>query len=218
MLEMGVHEIPLQLEAVLETQRSALQQALLAAQRRLAAFARRHHWQEYVAAPFARQARIYASKKLFDHDLLCLCGLDPALELPATYCAALEQEILVCVAPEIYRAVYPEGDEPHAYEKLLAHEMAHRLHIRLLNGDEEAMGPVWFYEGFALHAASQFEHTAPQLSPDEIWSVVNDPERAAYRRYASVFQHFLRQTSLPELVARAGKAGFIRWLRRLPDP
>lgn len=215
MLEQGVFDIPLVLDPTLEPLRPELQASLVAAQRRLAAFASRYGWDRHVNAPFARQAHIYAEKERFDHDLLTLCGLDPEMVLPDTYCAALEQQVLLCVSPALYRQVYPEGDEPAAYEKLITHEMAHRLHIRVLDGDEEAMGPVWFYEGFAIYAAGQFEHTAPDLTMDEIWNVVHDPKRGSYRQYATVFRHFLNFTDLHQLVTRAGKADLIDWLTRL---
>ncbi len=119
------------------------------------------------------------------------------------------------VSPELYRNLYPEGDEENAFEKLLAHEMAHRLHIRILNGDEDAMGAVWFYEGFALYAAGQFEKNAPELSVTEIWSIVNDPERGSYKKYASVFQYFARKISIHQLVENAAKDEFLDWLKKV---
>jgi len=150
-IEYGVHDIPIHLAASLEPERASFRNTLLAAQRRLTEFALKHHWQAHVQEPFARLFHVYADKASFDHDLLELCGLDLTLELPQTYCAALEQGVLMSVSPELYRALYPQGDEESAFEKLLTHEMAHGLHIRILGGDEEAMGAVWFYEGFALY-------------------------------------------------------------------
>jgi hypothetical protein len=135
------------------------------------------------------------------------------MELPETYCAALEQGILMSVSPELYQRLYPEGDEGQAFEKLLTHEMAHRLHIRILDGNEEAMGPVWFFEGFALYAAAQFEQSLPALSAAGIWEIVGAEERGDYRRYAAVFRSFLGKASLQQLVGMAGKAEFVDWLR-----
>jgi len=213
-IEYGVYDIPLELAPSLEPQRASLHTTLLAAQRRLSDFALRHNWQVHVKEPFARLFHVYAGKLSFDHDLLALCGLDPALELPPTYCAALEQGVLMSVTPELYRALYPQGDEEGAFEKLLAHEMAHRLHIRILGGDEDAMGPVWFYEGFALHAAGQFE-TAPHLAAAQIWDVVGAQERTDYRQYAAVFRHFLARAPLHQLISMAGKAEFADWLKEI---
>ncbi len=214
-IEYGVHDIPIHLAASLEPQRASLHSTLLATQRRLKDFALKHDWQACVEAPFAQLFHVYADKVSFDHDLLEICGLDTTIELPETYCAALEQGVLMSVSPKLYRALYPAGDEKSAFEKLLAHEMAHRLHIRILGGDEEAMGAVWFYEGFALYAAGQFEKTAPHLTAAEIWGVVSAPERGDYRQYAAVFQHFLGKASIQQLVDMAGKAEFVDWLREI---
>jgi hypothetical protein len=212
LIEDALYDLPLVLDAPLEPQRNNLKKTLVAAQKRLRDFAIKHNWYAHVQKPFAHQAHIYASKVNFDHDLLEISGLDTVIELPKTYCAALENNILMCVSPELYRKVYPEGDEKDSFQKLITHEMAHRLHIRILNGDEEAMGPVWFYEGFALYAADQFARTMPDLSEDEIWKVVNEKERGDYRQYATVFRHFLSKVSIHQLVEMAGKQDFVNWI------
>ena len=217
LIEAAVYDIPLHLEASLEPLRAAFREIILAAQRRLRQFAGQHGWHAHVQEPFATQAHIYDAKAKFDHDLLEISGMDTTIELPKTYCAALENNILMSVSPELYREVYPEGEEAGSFEKLLTHEMAHRLHIRVLKGDEEAMGPVWFYEGFALYAAGQFERTAPPLSVEEIWNVVEAQERGSYRQYASVFRHFLSKVDLHQLVEMTGKADFADWLKRISD-
>ena len=214
-VEDGVYQIPIQLAESLEAQRPILEETLLAAQRRLKRFAQQHNWQQYTKEAFAKLFRVHADKTSFDHDLLTICGLDINMELPATYCAALEQGILLSVSPELYRTLYPEGDEENAFEKLLTHEMAHRLHIRILNGDENAMGAVWFYEGFALYVAGQFENTAPTLNTTEIWEIVNDPERGSYKKYASVFQYFVSKISIHQLVEQAAKDEFLEWLKKV---
>jgi hypothetical protein len=213
LIEDGIYVILLQLDGTLEAQRISLQKTLLAAQRRLKIFAQKHGWHVHIQEPFAVRAHFYDAKAKFDHDLLEISGMDTTIQLPNTYCAALEKEVLMCVSPQLYREVYPEGVEDDAFEKLITHEMAHRLHIRILDGDEEAMGPVWFYEGFALYAADQFEQTMPDLSEEEIWRVVNAHERSDYRRYASVFRHFLRMVSIHQLVENAGTQGFTNWLK-----
>ena len=214
-IEYGVYHIPVHLADSLEAQRTLLQSTLLAAQRRLRDFAQKYNWQAHMKEPFAKLFHVYADKASFDHNLLKICGLDTGLELPSTYCAALEQDVLMSVSPELYRTLYPEGDEESAFEKLLTHEMAHRLHIRILGGNEDAMGGVWFYEGFALYAAGQFEKNAPALNTAEIWDIVNDPERGSYRRYASVFQYFVGKASIQQLTEMAAKVEFLDWLREI---
>ena len=48
------------------------------------------------------------------------------------------------VSPKVYSQIYTEGIEEKSFEKLITHEMVHSLHIRILNGNEEAAGPICF--------------------------------------------------------------------------
>ena len=91
--------------------------------------------------------------------------------------------------------------------------MAHRLHIRILEGDEDAMGPIWFYEGFAIYAAGQFETFS--LDSTEIWKIVRSTERESYRKYGAVFRYFLKMVSIRELIEHAGKDDFQEWLQQI---
>lgn len=166
----------------------------------LAAFAHAHAWDSLITEPFMDSLMVFDRKKDLDHQLLMLAGADTTMELPATYCGALEARTLVVMSPEYYDAVYPEGREPHAWVKLLVHEMAHRLHVRILNGNEEAMGPIWFYEGFAIHAAGQLKHAAPTLDSTGMRAVMDDPERGSYALYGAVFNHFAQRHTLADLL------------------
>jgi hypothetical protein len=200
---------------VLNLQRADLERALLAAQRRIRDFAVQHGWGDLVGEGFADRAEIFDSKGAFDDAVIRVCELDPSTRLLPTACAALERRVLMSVSPQLYAEIYPKGIEDGSFEKLLAHEIAHRLHIRVLEGDEDAMGPIWFFEGFAIHAAGQFEDSAPELRPDDIWGVVESGTRGSYPRYASVFGHLLGAADLRELVSRAGREGFVDWLRQI---
>lgn len=129
--------------------------------------------------------------------------------------AALEKRQLIAVSPAIYHRNYPQGAEPNDWEMMLTHEMCHRLHVRILRGNKGAMGPIWFYEGFAIVGAGQFVHLAPSLTDEDIWQVVEDPKRGSYLKYATVMQHFLQRTTLHDMVARAGSPDFLTWLKGL---
>jgi hypothetical protein len=214
-LEHGVYRIPLTLPESLEHGRRELEQAILDAQRRLRAFALGHGWGDSVTKSFADRAAMFDSKEVFDRAVIEACNLDPSTTLSPTACAALERRVLLSVSPELYAGLYPEGIEDRSFEKLLAHEMAHRLHIRILGGDEDAMGPVWFFEGFAIHAAGQFKDCVPMLSRDEIWEITRSTTRGSYARYASVFGHFLRHADLADLMTMAGQEDFLDRLARI---
>ena len=93
--------------------------------------------------------------------------------------------------------------------------MAHRLHIRILKGDEEAMGPIWFFEGFAIYAAGQFENRSLKLNADEIREIVKSESRGSYVRYGAVIRYFLEKAAIHELVQHAGQRVFFEWLQKL---
>lgn len=96
---------------------------------------------------------------------------------------------------------------------MLAHEIAHRLHVRILRGDEEAMGPVWFFEGFAIYAAEQFRETTSELRTTEIEEILSNSERSSYRKYSEVFRFFAKRLSVTDMIEHAAKEGFQEWLR-----
>lgn len=208
-------EVRLAIPPSLEPQRGSLKRSITAAVDRIHAFAREQRWEDLTREPFFDAVRIFDDKAAFDAFLLATTGMDPGTKLPAEFCAALEERILIAVSPEMYDAVYPDGREPGSYAKLLAHEIAHRLHIRILKGDEEAMGPVWFYEGFAIYAADQMNDPTYRLSDDELWHIVENPNRGSYKKYGAVIRQFLKKTTIKEMVERAGKDSYTRWLRTL---
>lgn len=145
-IEEGIYDIPIILPESLEPRRNSLHSALMNAQRRLRNFAYHNGWGQFVKESFAKRAEIYDDQRRFVQTLLKRTHTDPSIELPSSVSAALEEDILMSVSPETYRRIYPEGIEEKSFEKLIAHEMAHRLHIRILGEDEDAMGPVWFID------------------------------------------------------------------------
>lgn len=213
MIEKGIFRIPLALPPSLEPRRESLEKAMLEAQRRLKRFASEYGWGVHVGESFADRAEIFDDKEKFDLALKEITGTDQSVEFPRTFSAALEHRVLLCVSPPLYRKNYPEGIEEHAYEKLITHEMAHRLHIRILGGNEDAMGPIWFFEGFALFAAGQFEHEKESLTASQIAEVMTAEERGSYRLYAAVFRYFAKSTPVPELVEKARSDDFTSWLK-----
>lgn len=200
--------IRLVLPAALEPDREQLTQSIDSARSAIREFAAGYGWRELTTEEFMDSVMIFSDKDQFDKTLLKLAGADSSTQLPPTYCAALESRVLIAMAPGYYAKVYPEGIEPGSYRKLLVHEMAHRLHIRILNGDEEAMGPTWFFEGFALYAADQFAHSPLQLSNDEVIEVLQAPERGSYLRYNYCFRYFVKPSNLKAFIATASQPGF----------
>jgi hypothetical protein len=205
---------PLELPPALESRRAEFEAILEAAGRRLERFAAGFGWGEHLQKPFADSAAIFDSRAAFQAEMARVFGLSPteAEALPKTFSGFLHDRRLATVSPGLYQENYPDGDEPGAFEKLLTHEYAHHLHIRILGGDEEAMGPIWFFEGFALVAAGQFEGRDLTLSPEDMRRILAESERGSYREYAALTRHLLKSATLPEMVQRAREGDFGTWV------
>lgn len=209
----SANAIRLVLPVSMETRRSVFVAQVDSALRMIDDLSRAHGWDTMVTEPFMDSVMVFDDKRAFDHQLLAIAGADTAMELPATYCGALEARTLLVMSPEYYTRVYPEGVEAHSWVKLLAHEIAHRLNVRILHGHEEAMGPIWFYEGFAIHAAGQLRHARPALDSAAMRAVMDDPERGSYAAYGAVFDHFEKRHGLERMLkwAAAGEPAENLW-------
>jgi hypothetical protein len=184
---------------------------LHAAQTHLRTFAKKYRWEQYLEDPFITEMRVFNQKTAFDRAMIDHFSLE--LEsLPETYCAALEDKILFIVTPELYSKVYPEGREPSFYEKLITHELAHRFHIRLLAGDEEAMGPRWFYEGFATFVADQFAVRNYSLKEDEVRQLLLEETSGTYLQFNALFELVLTKVPLVQLILKAKEQNFSHWV------
>jgi len=216
LVEDGVYSVPVILSLPLKPRRRQFDQTLLAAQRRIVRFADKHGWRKLTEQSFFDRARIFDTKADFDKALAAAAGLSPSTIFPKTYSAALENRVLMAVSPELYAENYPEGVEENSFEKLLSHEIAHRLHIRVLKGNEDAMGPTWFYEGFATYAADQFkEYALCPPKPDEIREVLTSQDRGSYRKYARVFRFLVERAPIDRLIEKASAKDFSDWLKSI---
>ncbi len=175
-------------------------------------FAKKYKWDSLSKESFIDSMMVFDNKKEFDKSLLTLAEADTSMRLPKTYVGAIEKRTLLVVTPEIYSKVYPEGVERNSYEKLLTHEIAHRLHISILDGDEDAMGPIWFYEGFAVFTANQFSNSDKHFSKEEMAAIMNNPERNSYHDYGIIFRYFVQRVPLQQLIDSAKNENFNGWL------
>ncbi|HAB52103.1 MAG TPA: hypothetical protein DCE80_08050 [Ignavibacteriales bacterium] len=195
--------ISLVLPSSLENRRIEFQANVNSARINIRNFAKKYEWDALTKEEFIDSVMIFDNKNSFNITLLKLAEADTIMKLPDTYCAALEKRTLVSVSPELYAKVYPEGIEDLSFEKLLTHEIAHRLHVRILNGNEEAMGPIWFYEGFAMYAANQYSESDIVLSKEEMINIMREPDRGSYIKYSYIFRYFVNKVSLKELISKA---------------
>jgi hypothetical protein len=185
---------------------------VVAAHETVAAFAAEHGWADRVR-PFFERVEVFAEQAALWARLRTVFGLAEDAPLPTPGLAgALERGVLTVVTPESYARVQPRyGAAPGAYARLLAHEMAHRLHIALLDGDEERMGPPWFYEGFAVVAAGDLVGLEAATA-DDLWRHVRGEGPGAYAHYAAALRFLVTRVPLPEMVARAADPAFEGWL------
>ena len=203
---------PLILPQSLESSRSELESAILDGIQMAGDFADKYAWGEHMIEPYIIRAEITDSKDRLLQIVHSLCAFPAETRLPNTLSGGLEQKVLFALSPELYRTTYPQGDEPQAFEKLVCHEIVHRLHTRILNGNEEAMGPIWFFEGFAVVGSNQFPDQETDLPLWKLKEIVLAQERGSYELYGKTLRFLLKHTDLPNLVEKARDENFNEWI------
>ena len=198
-----------------EHRRTEISRAVLAALDVVRDFAARHGWLRHVSEPFFHAVEICRTPKELWRRIL---ELNNAHDVPMptdAVTAALESGILLAVPREEAERNRPEYfREPDDWMRALAHEMIYRLHVRILSGDEDAMGPQWFYEGFAVVGSGQHLGLDQHVdSVDRALSLAAANGRGAYACYAAALRFFATRVPLQQLVAKAASPGFEGWLR-----
>lgn len=179
-------------------------------------FAARHGWQSYAAEPFFRAVEIYRTQGELWRRILEINNAENTPMPTDALTAALENGVLMAVVREEAERARPEYFRTQDdWMRALAHEMIHRLHVRILKGDEEAMGPQWFYEGFAVLGSGQPLWRDQQVDTmEQALALTQYSGRGAYARYASALRFFAARIPLQQIVAKAGAADFEDWLRK----
>lgn len=142
----------------------------------------------------------------------------PLAGVPTSFGGTVLDGVLLVVDPAGFRAnwrkLYP--DRPwtdRAWHQLLVHELAHQAHARVARdrlGDEEKMGPRWFFEGLAITVANQFPGQAP-LDGKAVWQLMRDDGRdvkIAYPDYRRMLDAVRRIRSDRDLIDHAGDQDF----------
>jgi hypothetical protein len=207
--------VQVELPPSMESRSVEFEQLFRSARRRLTTFASAYGWTEQVRHPFISRALIFDLREAFHASLRSRFQMKPSAVIPAAYAAVIRDGVFLAVSPELYAEQYRDRPEQDFYEKLICHELVHELHIRILHYNEDAMGPLWFYEGFAVYGSGQFEDSLPLLSDREIWSIVKSTKRMSYRSYGAIIRYFLTYVTLQEMVERAGGKDFTQWLKRI---
>ncbi len=153
----------------------------------------------------------YESKSKFDKMISTHSSWPKGTPVPATYVGVgLKKEFHV-VSWDAYKVIHP-ADAERDYHKLLVHELTHLLHIAALDGREDDMGPMWFFEGLACFAADQYPN-APNLSRKRIEEILSDTKRGSYAEYVAAFRRLTKKESLSALIKKAGSKDFTAWAK-----
>ena len=197
-----------------EGRRREMAEAVVAALGIVRDFAARHGWSGHVRAPFFHRVEIHADRETLWRRILDLNGVEDAPMPTDALTGALEEGVLLAILPEEAERARPEYfASPQDWVQALAHEIVHRLHVRILGGDEDAMGPQWFYEGFAVIGSGQPLGSDLRVDTvDQALALTRAEQRGAYACYAAALRFFAARIPLPELVARAGQPDFEAWL------
>lgn len=199
----------------MEDRRTEFCTAVVAALQIVSDFAARYGWLPQAEEAFFDSVEIYRSQQEVWERIQFLNGVRD-LPIPTdSLTAALEQRVLLAVPREEAERARPEYFRSDAdWSRALAHEMIHRLHVRILGGDEERMGPDWFFEGFAVFGSGQPLGAEIEVNGlAEVLRLAHSSGRGSYARYAAALRFLAARIPLPRLVEHAATPDFENWLR-----
>lgn len=162
---------------------------------------------DYIDIEFIDEMIVFDDHLLFAKTVseqLCLDGSS----FMKTFCVVSVQKTLYIMTPEYFSKVYPQGIETHSYAKLIAHEIAHQLHLLILKGKEDLMGPIWFYEGFAIFAANQFLGKPAYIPNAHLKKIIQTNDRLFYMYYGYIFRRLMEKADLFEMIGKASDEDF----------
>jgi len=172
-------------------------------------------------------AQLIDSVKVFESPLRAREHLaksyDTQIErIPETFAGTVEGSSLFLVSrgayQEIWQKLYPAWSwTEQTYHQLVVHELAHRAHEEFAiasYGSAEAMGPTWFFEGFAVTCAGQFETDIPMLGSGELQEQVGSGHTPSisYPLYGHIVRSLADKYGMKTIVARASEPGFPQFL------
>ena len=140
-------------------------------------------------------------------------------QIPDTFAGTIIDRRLLLVNRSEYKSIwkrlYPEWKwTDEEYYKLIKHEMAHAFHenYAVANfGSADAMGPQWFFEGFAVVAAGQF--MCEPMSVKEIQRLFSQKEvfsKPSYPEYGCAVQSLVLHYGLRRVLENAKESEFPR--------
>lgn len=203
-----------------EPERAHYVERIRRAQALLEAFAATNGWAEEAKIPSFDGIEIFTEPEAFWRRVLELNHMPLNTPVTKGVMASIEGRVLLVLTPAEYERAQPQyAALPDSWLRLVTHEMVHRLHVNILKGKEEAMGPRWFFEGFPTLGSGQDFDLAAGLTYStaaEALAGAHDVKSPnAYQRFAAALRYFNKKATLRELVTRAGSPDFEAWLAAL---
>lgn len=150
---------------------------------------------------FVTKVVLYKTKADFDNMVSTSPGWPKNTPVPKTYVGVGETKTLHVVSWDAYKEIHP-SDSIDDYKKLLVHELAHLLHIAVVDGREDEMGPTWFFEGFACYVAGQYPDSVI-TAKEELRMIFKESSRGSYQTHSAIFRKLASRMSIKELLTKA---------------
>lgn len=155
---------------------------------------------------FVNRVILYGSKSNFDKMLSSSKDWPKDVPVPKTYVGVGQDKIFHVVSWTAYKAIHPE-DQYRDYQKVITHELGHLFHVAYLKGEDDKMGPIWFYEGFACLIADQYPEA--NLPPKEkVLDILKNPTRGNYKVYAAILRAIVKKRPIAKLLDQAENPKF----------
>ena len=146
-------------------------------------------------------------------------------KIPATFGGTVDKKTLLVVREEMfkknYARLYPTLKwDSGTYRRLMAHELAHRVHAMIateLFGTEDGMGPRWLFEGLAIACTGQFPGLEePHLTWEQLAKRMERDKKGiqTYPIYKRMFRSLQGSFSVKQLVQWAGRDDLIHLLKK----
>ncbi len=162
---------------------------------------------------FVKRAVIYSTKAKFDDMIRNSPGWPREVPVPPNYAGVGHDKTFHVVSWEAYQTIYPR-ENYEDYQKLITHELAHLFHVSYLNGQEDKMGPIWFYEGLPCLIANQYPDAILPENED-LREILKNPERGNYKTYVAILRALIKKKPLRDLLNEASQDNFSESVAKL---
>lgn len=165
---------------------------------RLNRFLKKENLSQTPVESYVYKVIYFESKDIFDSEIIRLTK-GQMKTIPKTYVAFGDGGILRTISLKAYLKVHPDHTRKDFID-LLVHEAAHIFHSKKYG--DEGMGPIWFFEGFAVVAADQYFNDV-KLSKDEMKAVAAAKRRGDYKKYGFMVRELKKTHSIGDMLQKA---------------